>query len=89
MNGKRLTALTALTALLVTLCCLLPVSAGADDVVVLRICNWEEYIDEGKGWEEENEETKQEEPVIIDLESGDICGHVDLFGRGRGDLVEG
>ena len=75
MNGKRLTALTALTALLVTLCCLLPVSAGADDVVVLRICNWEEYIDEGKGWEEENEETKQEEPVIIDLESGDICGH--------------
>ena len=37
--------------------------AGAEDnVVVLRICNWEEYIDEGDWGEEE----------VIDLESGDI-----------------
>ncbi|MBR6344168.1 MAG: hypothetical protein IKR70_00360, partial [Lachnospiraceae bacterium] len=36
--------------------------AGAEDnVVVLRICNWEEYIDEGD-WDEEE---------VIDLESGD------------------
>ena len=32
--------------------------------VVLRICNWEEYIDEG-GWDDDE---------VIDLESGDIIG---------------
>jgi len=36
----------------------------SDDVVVLRVCNWEEYIDEGY-WDEEE---------LIDLESGDIFG---------------
>lgn len=35
-----------------------------DEPVVLRICNWEEYIDEGD-WDEEE---------TIDLESGDIIG---------------
>ncbi len=32
--------------------------------IVLRVCNWEEYIDEGE-WEEDE---------VIDLESGDIFG---------------
>ncbi len=41
----------------------LPVSAD-DDAIVLRISNWEEYIDLG-GWDEEE---------TIDLESGDIIG---------------
>lgn len=35
-----------------------------DDVITLRVCNWEEYIDEGD-WDEEE---------TIDLESGDILG---------------
>ena len=33
--------------------------------VVLRVCNWEEYIDQGD-WSEEED--------LIDLESGDIFG---------------
>lgn len=37
---------------------------ASSDEVVLRVCNWEEYIDEG-GWEDED---------LIDLESGDIFG---------------
>ncbi len=43
-----------------------PVFAAAsnNDEVVLRVCNWEEYIDEGD-WEEDE---------VIDLESGDIFG---------------
>ena len=35
-----------------------------EDVTVLKVCSWEEYIDEG-GWEEDE---------VIDLESGDIFG---------------
>ncbi len=41
--------------------CLTQVQA-ADDTITLRVCNWEEYIDEGS-WDE-----------TIDLESGDIKG---------------
>ena len=37
---------------------------SAEDEVVLRICNWEEYIDEGD-WDEDE---------VIDLDSGDIFG---------------
>lgn len=40
-------------------------AAEDEDVVVLRVCNWEEYIDLGD-WDEEEE--------IIDLETGDILG---------------
>ena len=36
----------------------------AEEEIVLRVCNWEEYIDEG-GWGEDE---------VIDLESGDIFG---------------
>nr|MCR4716642.1 spermidine/putrescine ABC transporter substrate-binding protein [Lachnospiraceae bacterium] len=41
-------------------------SCGAkeDEVLTLRVCNWEEYVDEGD-WDEEE---------TIDLESGDIIG---------------
>ncbi|MDD6307263.1 MAG: extracellular solute-binding protein [Clostridiales bacterium] len=37
---------------------------GNENVITLRVCNWEEYIDEG-GWEDDE---------VIDLESGDIFG---------------
>lgn len=40
------------------------VLADGEDVTVLRVCSWEEYIDEG-GWDEEE---------VIDLDSGDIFG---------------
>ena len=59
------------TALLLTVLLLLPL-LGSHNVrasetgkeVVLRVCNWEEYIDLGD-WDEEE---------VIDLESGDIFG---------------
>lgn len=40
------------------------VNAANNSEITLRICNWEEYIDEG-GWDDSE---------IIDLESGDIKG---------------
>ncbi len=43
-------------------------SAAKGDEIVLRVCNWEEYIDEG-GWGEDE---------VIDLESGDIFGEEDM-----------
>lgn len=42
---------------------------AADDVITIRVCNWEEYIDEG-GWGEDE---------VIDLESGDIFGDAALY----------
>ena len=39
-------------------------AAGEKEKIVLRVCNWEEYIDLGD-WDEEE---------TIDLESGDIIG---------------
>lgn len=52
--------------LCVVLSCTHPIMAAPADEeeVVLRVCNWEEYIDEG-GWGEDE---------VIDLESGDIFG---------------
>ncbi len=41
-----------------------PAVSAAEETVTLRVCNWEEYIDEG-GWGEDE---------VIDLESGDIFG---------------
>lgn len=43
--------------------------SAAEDEIVLRISNWEEYIDQG-GWADDE---------IIDLESGDIFGENDLI----------
>ena len=37
---------------------------AADKTITLRICNWEEYIDEG-GWDDDE---------LIDLDNGDIFG---------------
>ena len=40
------------------------VSAEEEQTVTLRVCNWEEYMDQGD-WDEDE---------VIDLESGDIIG---------------
>ena len=65
MSIKRAFVPGALVALLLAALFLAPVCAAADDEVVLRICNWEEYIDLGE-WDPEED--------VIDLESGDIFG---------------
>ena len=68
MKMKKL--LAALLAALL-LAALAPASVFAEEEteeVVLRICNWEEYIDLGD-WDEEE---------VIDLESGDIFGENSL-----------
>lgn len=44
-------------------------SVSGSDTVVLKVCNWEEYIDEGD-WEDDE---------VIDLESGDIFGENPLY----------
>jgi spermidine/putrescine transport system substrate-binding protein len=63
-------ALALLLSVIMILPALLPAAAFAqDDTVVLRICNWEEYIDLG-GWEEDE---------TIDLDSGDIFGENSLI----------
>ena len=72
MNAKRAFAVTVLLALLLAACCLLPGAASAQDgAIVLRICNWEEYIDLGD-WDEaielENGEVYGENPMIEDFE---------------------
>ena len=43
-------------------------AVAADDTIILRVCNWEEYIDEG-GWEDDE---------LIDLPSEDIFGENSL-----------
>ena len=63
MNMKRASGILLCLCLLAAV--LSPAAASAaKDEVVLRVCNWEEYIDQG-GWDEEE---------TIDLESGDIFG---------------
>ena len=64
---KRVTAVAAAT--MMTFLAMVPGTKithaqGNDDVIKLRVCNWEEYIDEG-GWEDDE---------VIDLDSGDIFG---------------
>ena len=58
----------AAAALVISLTCVLPAMAAkpedADKTVVLRVSNWEEYIDLGD-WDEEE---------TIELDSGDIIG---------------
>ncbi len=52
-----------LMSLLLAALWLIPSAAGAgEETVTLRVCNWEEYIDQGD-WSEED---------LIDLDSGDI-----------------
>ena len=55
--------LSLLTGAVLALLWLVPaLSAAEEETVTLRVCNWEEYIDQGE-WSEED---------LIDLESGDI-----------------
>ena len=66
MSARRpVAAVAAVIAILLTVTALIPAPASArDDAVILRVCNWEEYIDLGDWGEDE----------VIDLESGDIFG---------------
>lgn len=62
---------TGLSVIVGTFAAPLTTMAAAKDMekpVVLRVCNWEEYIDEG-GWEDDE---------LIDLPSEDIFGENSL-----------
>lgn len=69
MRLKKMTALALTAALLAPAFPAQASQAPTDKKVVLRVCNWEEYIDEGD-WDEEE---------VIDLESGDIFGENSLI----------
>lgn len=62
MKIKRFLSLTSALLLSLAACLTFTACGGQDDKVVLRVCNWEEYIDLG-GWDE-----------TIELESGAIRG---------------
>ena len=67
MKTKRTLAL--LLSVLLAIPALLPSTVLAkEDTIVLRVCNWEEYIDLGD-WDDDE---------VIDLESGDIFGENSL-----------
>ncbi len=80
MKLHRLALITALAALLTAVCCLLPGTAGADDEIVLRICNWEEYIDLGD-WDEEKDVIDLEENEDFDPENWEDSEIFDLDHR--------
>lgn len=61
---RKQIALFVAAILLAIICIPTLKTTAASDEIVLRVCNWEEYIDEG-GWDEDE---------VIDLESGDIFG---------------
>ena len=64
MKSKIIAALILAVSLITADFC--PVSAASENekTITLRICNWEEYIDQGE-WDDDE---------VIDLESGDIIG---------------
>ncbi len=63
MKSRVIAAFVLIAGLIITDFC--PASAAdAPKTITLRICNWEEYIDQGDWGEDE----------VIDLESGDIIG---------------
>ena len=66
--NKRISAAAMAAVMGVSVVSAIPVQATGgqteNDTIVLRVCNWEEYIDEG-GWEDDE---------VIDLDSGDIFG---------------
>ncbi|MBE5827446.1 MAG: extracellular solute-binding protein [Butyrivibrio sp.] len=64
MKAKIITALILITSLLAADHRTVYAAPEAEKPVVLRICNWEEYIDQGDWGEDE----------VIDLESGNIFG---------------
>lgn len=66
--NKRISAAAMAAVMGASVVSAIPVQATGgqteNDTIVLRVCNWEEYIDEG-GWDDEE---------TIDLDSGDIFG---------------
>ena len=66
--NKRISAAAMAAVMGASVVSAIPVQAAGgqteNDTIVLRVCNWEEYIDEG-GWEDDE---------VIDLDSGDIFG---------------
>ena len=66
--NKRISAVAMAAVMGASVVSAIPVQATGgqteNDTIVLRVCNWEEYIDEG-GWEDDE---------VIDLDSGDIFG---------------
>ena len=66
---KHFGKITALLLAVLMLCAPAFSAFASEDVTVLRICSWEEYIDEG-GWDEDE---------VIDLESGDIFGENNMI----------
>lgn len=68
MKMKRMLSAALLLCLLGTLLCPAFSLAAKEETITLRICNWEEYIDQGDWGEDE----------VINLESGDIFGENSL-----------
>lgn len=66
--NKRISAAAMAAVMGASALSAIPVQAAGSqttgDTIVLRVCNWEEYIDEG-GWDDDE---------VIDLDSGDIFG---------------
>ena len=66
--NKRISAAAMAAVMGASVVSAIPVQAAGgqteNDTIVLRVCNWEEYIDEGD-WEDDE---------VIDLDSGDIFG---------------
>ena len=66
--NKRISAAAVAAVMGASVVSAIPVQAAGNqsenDTIVLRVCNWEEYIDEG-GWEDDE---------VIDLDSGYIFG---------------
>ncbi len=76
MKHRRAIGAMLLAALLLLNACPLFSAAAEDEVITLRICNWEEYIDLG-GWDDGKDSHGNYNPdndETIDLESGDIFG---------------
>lgn len=71
--NKRISAAVMAAVMGASVVSAIPVQAAGvqteNDTIVLRVCNWEEYIDEG-GWDDEE---------TIDLDSGDIFGENSLI----------
>ena len=64
MKARIVTAALLITSVIMTNFIPASAAAEADKPVVLRVCNWEEYIDQGD-WDDDE---------VIDLESGDVFG---------------
>ncbi len=68
-TGRGKSSLTLVGAVILAMCALTGCGSASSDEIVLRVSNWEEYIDEG-GWDEEE---------LIDLEDGtEILGENSL-----------